>query len=209
VWNIFKKYPEKIKADKEAALKITDTFWDDTRIFSFDFFRDTFIATDWNTDLLIMLCDSTKEDVQAFAREMITKFFQAQQGTTYLLKLSQHPSTKVQLFTTAYLEQFAADNVEVLTSLKLYFVTLLSQVNKGSVAKKRVFAFLRKEAEKNETIASLAADIFSRVSISMALSERAECIAALRGIQRKFPAIKSPVVLQEYLDYNKNLANAV
>jgi predicted DNA-binding WGR domain protein len=202
-WNVFKKYPERVKADKEEALRITDSYWDDTRIFAFDYFRNTFSSSDWTTDLLIALCDTVREDVQDFGREMITKFFQAENGMEYLLKLSQHPNTKVQLFTTAYLEKYAADNYEIIQELKSYFITLLSQVNKGRVAKIRVMDFLRKESLKNEETAKIASDIFTRVSVSVAITERAECIAALRDIRTRYPAIQSPLVLKQYSDYIK------
>jgi hypothetical protein len=202
-WNVFKKYPERVKADKEEALRITDSYWDDTRIFAFDYFRNTFSSSDWTPDLLIALCDTVREDVQDFGREMITKFFQAENGMEYLLKLSQHPNTKVQLFTTAYLEKYAADNYEIIQELKSYFITLLSQVNKGRVAKIRVMDFLRKESLKNEETAKIASDIFTRVSVSVAITERAECIAALRDIRTRYPAIQSPLVLKQYSDYIK------
>ncbi|MCD9018835.1 hypothetical protein [Parachryseolinea silvisoli] len=203
-WNTFKKYPDKVKAAKEDAIKMTDTDWDDTRIFAFDFFRNTFTDADWNADILTALCDSTRDDVQDFAREMITKFFTADQGHEYLLKLSQHPSSNVQLFTTTYLAEFASGKPEVMTSLKLYFITLLSQVNKGRVAKMRVMEFLRVESRKDESMARLAAEIFVRVSVSMAIAERAGCIAALRDIRKQFPTIQIPMAVKEFSDYVRN-----
>jgi hypothetical protein len=203
-WNIFKKYPETIKAAKEEAIRITDSYWDDTRIFAFDFFRNTFTATDWTIDLLVTLCDSVREDVQDFGREMITRFFDAQQGTDYLLKLSQHPHTKVQLFTTAYLEKYAGGNVEIIQTLRPYFVTLLSQVNKGKVAKARVMEFLRKEALAHEDVARIASEIFTRVSASVAITEKAACIAALRDIHHRYPAIQSPIVMKQHSEYIKS-----
>lgn len=202
-WNTFKEHPDKIKAAKEEAIGITDSYWDDTRIFAFDYFRNTFTAEDWTTELLVMLCDSVKEDVQDFGREMITKFFQAENGLQYLLKLSQHPNTKVQLFTTAYLEKYATGSTEIIQSLKTYFITLLSQVNKGRVAKARVMNFLRKESLTNETIAQITSVIFTRVSVSVAITEKAECIAALRDIANKYPSIQSPIKMKQRTDYVK------
>ena len=201
VWDAFNASPGKIKSSKEDALKLVETNWDDTRIFAFEYFRNHFSDADFTTDMLVMLCDSTREDVQDFGREMITKFFDANQGTEYLLKLSQHPSTKVQLFTTAYLEQHAAGKIDVLQKLEPYFITLLSQVNKGRIAKQRIMDFLRKESLKNETSATLASGIFTRVSVSVAINERAECIAALRDIQKKFTSLSSPVVVKSISDY--------
>jgi predicted DNA-binding WGR domain protein len=202
-WNCFRKYPEKIKSAKDEALKLTDSYWADTRLFAFDYFTNTFTTSEWTTDLLVMLCDSVKEDVQDFGKAMITQFFEAENGTEYLLKLSQHPSTKVQLFTTAYLENYACGKPDIIQQLKPYFITLLSHVNKGKAAKARAFAILRKEALKNEETARIAADIFTRVSVSMAIHEKAECIAALRDIHNTYASISSPVIKKVYADYSK------
>lgn len=200
-WAEFRANPAKMKYYALDALKITDSDWDDTRLFAFDYFREQFTATDWTPELLILLCDSVREDVQDFGREMITKFFDPRHGTEYLLKLSQHPSTRVQVFATAYLEQFASGKPDMIQTLHPYFVTLLSQVNKGKTAKKRVMQFLKTESLRDETIAATAVEIFSRVSVSVAISERAGCITALRDIQQKFKSIQSPLKIKDHSDY--------
>lgn len=202
-WEYFNQYPDKIKADAADALQVTDAGWDDTRLFAFDYFRQQFTASEWTTDLLILLCDSTREDVEAFAREMMTRFFEAQQGTEYLLKLSQHPSAKVQLYTTSFLENYASGNITIMRSLQPYFITLLSQVNKGKTAKARVFAFLHREGLKNMEAATLASDVFTRISASMSIGEKASCIAALRDISRAYPELASPLQWKTYSDYIK------
>ncbi len=200
--SILEKYPEKVKAQKEDALRITDSIWEDTRSFAFEYLRKVFTTNDWNINLLVSLCDSTKEDVQAFGREMIATHSRPEDGTDYLLKLSQHPNTNLQLFTSLYLEQYAAGNPEIIDKLKLYFITILSQVNKGKVAKARAMDFLKKEAMKNEQIAAVAADIFTRTSASVAITEKAACIDALRDIKKKYPGIAIPLVVKDYADFN-------
>lgn len=200
-WDEFRANPAKVKYYVLDALKTTDSEWDDTRAFAFNYFREQFTAADWTPELLILLTDSVRQDVQDFGRELITKFFDPKHGTEYLLKLSQHPSNRVQLFATAYLAEFAAGKVDMIQVLEPYFVTLLSQVNKGRTAKARVMHFLRSESLRDETTAAIAAGIFARVSVSVAISERAECIAALRDIQQKFKSIKSPVKLKAYGDH--------
>jgi predicted DNA-binding WGR domain protein len=199
--NILEKYPEKAKDQKEEALKITDSLWNDTRSFAFAYFRKIFTPADWNINLLVSLCDSTKEDVQAFGREMIAVNSSAEDGTEYLIKLSQHPNTNLQLFTSLYLEKYASGKPEIIEKLKLYFITILSQVNKGRVAKARAMEFLKTQAMQNEPIAGIAAEILSRTSASVAITEKAACIDALRDIKKKYPAMSIPLVMKEYSDF--------
>jgi predicted DNA-binding WGR domain protein len=202
-FTIFNRSEEKIKSRKETAIRITDSDWDDTRKSAFEFFRSKFSPADWKPEILVAVTDSIRPDVQDFGREMIAKNFHEEQGQEFLLKLSQHPVASVQLFATSFLEKYAGGNPERITQLRLFFITLLSQVNKGKVAKARTMDFLKKEALKNESVATVAAEIFTRVSLSVAITEKAECILALREIRKKFPFIDSPAAIKDYPDYIK------
>jgi hypothetical protein len=86
-------------------------------------------------------------------------FFSENYGQEYLLKFSEHPSSDMQIFVTNYLENYAADNCDRLLELTPYFITVLSRVNKGTIAKKRIFKFLDTEAQKSETAAKIVAEI--------------------------------------------------
>ncbi|PIE31808.1 hypothetical protein CSA56_17280 [candidate division KSB3 bacterium] len=203
VWNFYRDHPDRIKQEKGHALGIVDSDWEDSRQFAFKYFRNRFDEDDWTPELLIGLCDSVREDVQAFGREMITRFFDEAHGSEYLLKLSQHPSVRLQQFATNYLERFAAGNSERIEGLTPYFITLLSQVNKGRVAKARVFKFLQTEAMKSEAAARVTAQVLTRQSVTMAIGDKAACIATLRDIQKTYPGIETPVRIQQVPIYVK------
>ncbi len=205
VRNFYRANPERIKKEKEDALGIVDSDWDDTRSFAFTYFRTTFSEDDWTPDLLVNLCDSVRQDVQTFGREMITRFFDEADGPEYLLKLSQHPSADLQLFATNYLEGFAAGNIEGIQKLEPYFVTVLSQVNKARVAKSRILQFLRTEAMKNDAAAQVAARILTRQSLTLAIGDKAECIEILRDIRKKYPNIETPITIKDVAVYAKRV----
>lgn len=135
--------------------------------------------------------------MEQFGRELIARFFTAENGNTYLLQLSQHPSANVQLFATNYLEQFAADNLTNMQKLENYFTTVLAQVNKGGVAKQRVYHFLKQETLKTEENARFIAQIIARQSATMAISHKAVCILIMRDIRHKYPGVEVPLVLKE------------
>ncbi|WP_028981729.1 WGR domain-containing protein [Sporocytophaga myxococcoides] len=202
-WDYYNNNLSKVKENKEEALKIVDSDWEDTRNFAFDYFRNKFKQEDWSAENLIALCDSTRETVQNFGKEMIMKSFKSEDGEEYLLKLSQHPDTRLQLFTSSYIETYAGGKPDIIEKLKPYFTTLLSQVNKGKAAKVRAMEFLRKEALKDESIAQIASEILNRVSGSMAISEKAGCIAALRDIRKKYPSLPNLVKVVDYSEYVK------
>ncbi len=196
-WNAFSQQVNRMKQEASEALRILDCKWDDSRQFGTNYFRGQFADADWTPTLLVSVCDSTRPDIQQFGREMITKFFHEENGSDYLLQLSQHPSPSLQTFATYYLEQFATDKPGHLEKLELYFVTVLSQVNRAGMAKTRIFNFLQKEALKNEQAATLIGKIMGRQSATMAVSDKAACIQVMCALRKKYPHIDLPLVLKE------------
>jgi len=125
-WQCYRDNVEKVVQHASDALRATDGNWEDSRHFAFDYFRHQFPENAWQPELLISICDSVRGDVQTFGRELLNRFFKEEDGEEYLLKLSQHPSTNVQLFASNYLERFASDNIDRINKLELYFITVLS-----------------------------------------------------------------------------------
>src|SRR5262249_1256882 len=158
-----------------------------SRAFWIDTFSTLFTAGDFTPGILVSICDSVREDVQKFGRTLITKYFEEEAGQEYLLKLSEHPSADLQLFATNYLEGYAANNPDRLKELTPYFVSVLSRVNRGCVAKKRILAFLAAEAQKSEAGARVVAEILTRQSVTIAIGDKAAAIETMLRIQRTYP----------------------
>jgi predicted DNA-binding WGR domain protein len=178
------------------AVKLLEAKWDDSRNFWFNIFDVHFTAANFTPGILISICDSVQTEVQAFGRKLITRFFAEADGQEYLLKLSEHPSANLQTFATNYLERYAADDATKLESLKYYFVSVLSRVNKARVAKSRVIAFLTDEAQKSEAAARIVAEILARQSVTMAIGDKASAIEAMLKIHTAFPQIPLPIQLK-------------
>lgn len=182
-WKFYSGQQARIRYEMEAAVKLLDSKWDDTRAFARDFFRQKFEEKDWNADLLITLADASKPDTEAFGREMITRYFQSDSGPVYLEKLSQHPREKMQLFVTNYLERYAADDAEKIKALEFYFRSVLTRVNKGRIARNRIFLFLANEGRKSEAAAQYVSSILSDISATAAIEDKARCIQILMQLK--------------------------
>lgn len=195
-WKFFRENKTRLVADMSAAIKILDAKWDDSRHFAFALFRE-FDEHDFTPDVLVAVVDSVRPDVQAFGRELVTRFFQADHGHEYLLRLSEHPSADVQLFATNYLEAYAAGSVERLRTLEPYFLGVLSRVNRGRVAKARVFAFLKAEAEASPDAALLVATLMTRQSLTMAVGDRAASIESMVAVARRYADTPLPISIKQ------------
>lgn len=191
-WRFYENETARIKYEKEAAVRLLESKWDDTRDFAKRFFREKFEEKDWDADTLISLADSVKPDVEAFARELITRYFQSDNGAVYLQKLSQHPREKMQLFVTNYMERYASDNLHGLKELEFYFRSILTRVNKGRIAKNRVFSFLLAEGKKSEAAAQLVNGIISHISATVAIEDKARCIDILLQLKSVY-AVDTPL----------------
>jgi hypothetical protein len=195
-WKFYTAQIPRIKYEKEISIKLLDSKWQDTRKFAIQYFRDNFTESDWNPETLITLADAVQPDVETFGRELITKFFTEANGVQYLLKLSQHPSEKMQLFATNYLERFAVDDVEKIKSLDFYFRSVLTRVNKSRIAKNRIYTFLLQEGRKTEAAAKVVSHILSDVSATAAIGDKAKCIDILLQLKALYN-VATPVKVKE------------
>jgi hypothetical protein len=195
-WKFYSTQTPRIKYEKETSIKLLDGKWQDTRKFAMQYFRDNFTESDWNPEILITLADSVKPDVESFGRELISKFFTEANGVQYLLKLSQHPSEKMQLFATNYLERFAVDDTEKIKSLDFYFRSVLTRVNKSRIAKNRIYHFLLQEGRKTEAAAKQVSQILSDVSATAAIGDKAKCIDILLQLKALYD-VATPVKVKE------------
>jgi predicted DNA-binding WGR domain protein len=198
-----------VKENRKVSILLADAVWEDTRRFAFDLFRTHFTAAEWDVNMFVSLCDSIKEDVQAFGREMIAKWFEKDAGFEYLAKLSQHPDSRMQLFASGFLDTYAKNNYEMLEKLSGFFVTLLSQINKGHTAKVRAISLLHEEALRDEKSALLIAGIFNRMSASAAITDKALYIKALTDIRKKYNSVNVVLTIKETPVYRKGKSHAV
>lgn len=188
--------PAGYAGEMAKAVRLLDASWDDAREYWSTFFREQFQAEDFTPATLVSLCDSPRPTVQQFGRSLLAAHFQEADGPDYMLKFSEHPSADMQLFVTNFLERYAADQPERLRELRPYFLSTLSLVNRGRVAKDRVLAFLLAEARKSAEVASLVAEILTRQSVTMAIGDKATMIAAMLQLHRAYPDLPLPLQVQ-------------
>ncbi len=198
VWDYYRGTKERILNELGEAVRLMDAKWEDSRDFAFDYFRTQLAEEDWTPDVIISICDSVHPMVQEFGKEMITRYFKAENGEQYLLQLSQHPSPALQQFASNYLERFAADQPDNIEQLRHYFYTVLSGVNKSRVAKKRIFAFLHQEAMKSDQSAQLVAEVMTRQSNTFSIEDKARCIQIMLALREAYPDLELPLQIKSF-----------
>lgn len=192
-WQIAEKAFDRLRGEVSYLVRALDAKWDDSQEFWQSFFRTKLTAEELTPEVLVSVCDSVKEKTQKFGRDLLLHYFKEENGIEYLLKLSEHPSPVMQLFTTNYLENHAADAPDRLEKLAPYFVRVLSLVNRSRVAKTRSLQFLEREALKTESAAQIVSRILARQSATLAIGDKAQTIETMLKIRRKFPEIELPI----------------
>ncbi len=179
-----------------SATMIMAAKWSDSREFGFKLFGELLTPAELTPSIVISICDSNREDVRRFGRDLVGKCFQQQDGLEYLLKFSEHPTTDMQLFASQYLEDYASSNIQRLQELIPYFTRVLGQVNRARIAKQRIFAFLNSEAIKNEAAAKLVIELLTRQSGSIAIGEKARALATMLKIHQLYPQLSVPISIK-------------
>ncbi len=195
-WQYFNKQPARIRYEREETIRLLDAKWEDTRTFAKQYFKEHFSEADWTPEVLVGIADSVRPDIEAYGRELITRFFTDTGGEEYLIKLSQHPSIKMQLFATNYLERFATGEINKLQSLEFYFRSVLTRVNKARTAKNRIFTFLLAEGKKSQELATFVNTLIAVISATVSIEDKAKCIEILYELNKLYN-VKTPVGLVE------------
>lgn len=189
----FTSHPQAALAQSAASLALLESDWPATREFGFAFFRQHYSAQVWTPELIVTLCDSQREDVQEYGRELLQTFFQREQGEEYLLKLSQHPAVTVQRFVTHFFEEYAGGKPDVILALKPCFLAILSQVNRGRIAKDRTLQFLTQQASVSPQVLEMVAALLTRLSLTVVQKDKAPLIKAMLQLQQRYPQLNLPL----------------
>ncbi|HET7864962.1 MAG TPA: hypothetical protein VFL86_11205, partial [Burkholderiaceae bacterium] len=186
-----------VPAPEQAAdlLPLAETAFDDARAYAKALFGERLPDESLSVELLIAWVDHPQAWMQALGRSRLVRRMSAADASLCLTRLSQHPGMQVQLFVTQWLLELPTDDparlAQQLRALKPYFLTVLSQVHRGRVAKSRITEFLRAQTGAPET-AAVVAEIFARQVVTASRTDKPQYIAGLRDIAARHPQVELP-----------------
>jgi glutamine synthetase adenylyltransferase len=149
---------------------------------------------DWTLSELMHCCDHPYDDVQRFARQLLTERFRAEEAAQWLADLSQHPSESMQLFVSQWLEQVfqltpEQEKAALLNKLLPYFLSVLSRVNRSRVTRLRSQHLLHGLAKQQADLAHLVIPLYVRLVATQAVQDKASYILGLTEILQIHPQL--------------------
>ncbi len=201
-WALARASADRYRLAPVALSRLVDSPWEDTRAFATGLIRGE-LAGALTADAIVAICDSIRPEVQALGKALLHERWQAADGGRYLVRLAEHPSTDLQLLVSGLLEHHAAGDLERLRALVPYLVTVLTQVNRGRIAKQRVVSFLRREAARSPEAAALLVPVLERQSATIAITQKHPLIAALVDAHEAHPGVDTPIRVDRPAPYTR------
>lgn len=193
-WTLVGASLDRYRLAPVAVSRLVDSPWEDTRVFAMGFIRDRLGALP--ADAIIAICDSIQPEVQDLGKTLLKEQFRTADAGHYLVRLAEHPAPKIQLLASELLEDHLGD-VERLKVLAPYLIVVLTQVNRGRVAKERVIALLRREATRSIESAQVIAPILARQSATIAITQKHPLIATMIDVRTAFPEVELPLAIAD------------
>ncbi len=191
-WRIATLAIDRYRVAQVAVSRLVDSQWEDTRAFAMDLIGR--LGT-LSADAIIAITDSIRPEVQALGKQLLFAQFSTADAGKYLLRLSEHPSTNLQLLVSGLLEHHLQGDLARLAALVPYFTTVLSQVNRGRVAKERVMSVIRREASRTAEGARILAPLLDRQSATIAITQKHPLIATMVEVHHVFPDVTLPITV--------------
>ncbi|MEM7245335.1 MAG: WGR domain-containing protein [Acidobacteriota bacterium] len=195
-WSLLSDDPQRFDRDLPQAVRWLDAKWEDSRARAAEVLREHLEGRELSPAALLSICDANREEIQQLGRDLVLRNFDEEAAEELLLKLAEHPSVSMQEFVSGLLLQHAGGRPERLRRLLSYFRVALAQVNKGRVAKERIFELFGREDFGRDEVAELVAGLMDPVSASIAVSDRAAAIELLLEVKETQPEVEVPLVVK-------------
>ncbi|WP_249140499.1 MULTISPECIES: hypothetical protein [Bradyrhizobium] len=184
----------RFRSDPQNAVLLVESEWDDVRTTAVN------RLTAWPSDALpaaalAVMADSTVPAVQDAARLLLRRSLTDGDVAEVLGRVLEHPSGSFHLFVTELITGDSLADAATFAKFLTQARIILMQINRGRIAKDRVFTALRNEALAHRDRAAAIAQLLHDITLSMTLRDKAPALMILRDIAHAWPDITLPVTV--------------
>ncbi|CCD95800.1 conserved hypothetical protein [Bradyrhizobium sp. ORS 375] len=184
----------RFRADPENAVLLVESEWEDVRTAAVN------RLTAWPSEALpasalAVMADSNVPAVQDGARALLRRSLSDGDIADVLGRLLEHPSGSFHLFVTELLTGEALADAAMFAKFMTQARIILMQINRGRVAKERIFTALRNEALAHQERAADIAQLLHDFTLSVTRRDKAPALMILRDIAHAWPDLTLPVTV--------------
>jgi hypothetical protein len=180
-----------LKADPSPLFTLAECEWEDTRKFAFELIRDHMDLKAMGIDGYVGLCDSNRDDVQTFGREVVLRDIAALDMGDLIARLSQHPAARIRRFALDLVVGHLRDGFVALAKLENFFRTALFDLWPSRIEKNTVVDFLLKRGLKDERQAEVACRVLGDFVRVKSKRDFENALEALVRLKLAFPEVES------------------
>lgn len=188
----FESDEARFRGAPEDAVLLVESEWEDVRSAAIARF------TAWPADALpsaalAVMADSNLPAVQDGARQLLRRRLADEDAGPVLSRVLEHPSGNFHLFVTELITDQVLADPGVFDKFLIQARIILMQINRGRIAKDRVFAALRREALARQDRAVAIWRLLHDLTLSAIARDKAPALLILRDIAHAWPDITLPI----------------
>ncbi len=182
-----------LKADPSPLFTLAESEWADTRSFAFDALRAEVDLHALGILGYVGLCDSNRDDVQTFGREVVLRDIDKLDIADLIAKLSQHPAPRIRRFALDLVVGHLKEGFVALAKLEGFFRTALFDLWPSRNEKAAVVEFLTTRGLRDERQAEVASRVLGDFVRTRARRDFEGALEALVRIKLEYPDVESRV----------------
>lgn len=184
----------RFRADPQNAVLLVESEWDAVRTAAVN------RLTAWPSNALpaaalAVMADSTVPAVQDGARLLLRRSLADGDIAEVLGRVLEHPSGSFHLFVTELITGDSLADAAIFAKFLTQARIILMQINRGRIAKDRIFTALRNEALAHRDRAAAIAQLLHDFTLSVTLRDKAPALIILRDIAHAWPDLTLPVTV--------------
>jgi hypothetical protein len=182
-----------LKADPSPLFTLVESEWADTRAFAFDLLRDHVELLSLGVDGYVGLCDSNRDDVQSFGRDVVLRDLDKLDVADLIGRLTQHPAPRIRRFALDLAVGHLREGFIPLAKLENFFRTALFDLWPSRNEKRLVVEFLSKRGLRDERQAEVASRVLGDFVRVKGRRDFENALEALVRIKLAYPEVESRV----------------
>lgn len=182
-----------LKADPSPLFTLAESEWADTRGFAFDAIRAEVDLHAMGVEGYVGLCDSNRDDVQSFGREVVLRDLDRLDVADLIARLTQHPAPRIRRFALDLAVGHLKEGFVALAKLEGFFRAALFDLWPSRNEKREVVEFLTKRGMRDERQAEVASRVLGDFVRTKAKRDFEGALEALVRIKIEYPDVESRV----------------